>query len=175
MGSTALRTRLRRPDVSDAAGMWRLARDSGSLDVNSPYAYLLVCSDFAATSVVAEDGDGLLGFVAAYRPPEDPATVFVWQITVAARAQGQGLGRRLLHATVEEPAGLRWLTATVTPDNVASLRLFRGFARDLGADCDEQPRFGPELFPEEVGVHAPELELRIGPLPPRRPTASDNP
>lgn len=146
--------------------MWRLARRSGSLDVNSPYAYLLVCSDFAATSIVAEDDTGLLGYVAAYRPPGDPTSLFVWQVTVASTAQGRGLASRLLKQAISSQDDLRWLTATVTPGNHASLRLFQGLARELGVGCREQVRFPAELFPEEVGDHAPEMQLRIGPLRP---------
>jgi L-2,4-diaminobutyric acid acetyltransferase len=160
---------LRPPTIDDAAAVWRLARDSGSLDLNSPYAYLLVCSDFATTSVVAEDTDGLVGFVACYRPPTDRACAFVWQVAVADRARGAGLGRRLLTAMLAQPgnADVRCLTATVTPDNEPSLRLFRGFADALGVRCAERERFPVDVFPQEVGAHEPELELRIGPLPPR--------
>jgi L-2,4-diaminobutyric acid acetyltransferase len=160
---------LRSPTIDDAAAVWRLARDSGSLDLNSPYAYLLVCSDFATTSVVAEGTDGLVGFVACYRPPTARSCAFVWQVTVADRARGAGLGRRLLTATLAQPgnADVRCLTATVTPDNEPSLRLFRGFADALGVRCEERERFPVDVFPLEVGAHEPELELRIGPLPPR--------
>lgn len=162
---------LRIPIPSDGADMWRCVRDSGSLDLNSPYAYLLVCSDFAATSLVARDEDGLLGFVAAYRPPRDPDAVFVWQVAVAARARGQGLGQRLLTSLLASDANrdARELTATVTPDNEPSLALFRGVARRLGAACREQDRFPAELFPDDGdgGSHLPEVELRIGPLPVR--------
>jgi L-2,4-diaminobutyric acid acetyltransferase len=160
---------LRAPTVADAADVWRLVRDSGSLDLNSPYAYLLVCTDLADTSVVAVDEDGLAGFVACYRPPGDPTCAFVWQIAVASRARGSGLGRRLLTATLARPgnADARCLTATVTPDNEPSLRLFRGVAAALGVRCDERERFPADVFPAEVGDHEPELELRIGPLPPR--------
>jgi L-2,4-diaminobutyric acid acetyltransferase len=160
---------LRPPTVRDAADVWRLVRDSGSLDLNSPYAYLLVCTDHAATSVVAHDDEGLAGFVASYRPPADPTCAFVWQVAVARRVRGAGVGRRLLAATLAQPgnADARCLTATVTPDNEPSLRLFRGFADGLGVRCEERERFPVDVFPDEAGAHAPELELRIGPLPPR--------
>lgn len=162
---------LRVPTPEDAAELWYCVRDSGSLDLNSPYAYLLVCSDFADTSLVARDTEGLLGFVAAYRPPRDPDAIFVWQVAVAARARGRGLGQRLLVSLLASDANrtARELTATVTPDNEASLALFRGVARRLGAGCREQERFPATLFPDEGSgeVHLPELELRIGPLPVR--------
>ncbi|MFA9431325.1 diaminobutyrate acetyltransferase [Egicoccus sp. AB-alg2] len=174
----------RAPAATDAADLWRLARDSGALDLNSPYAYLLWCTDFAATSVVAgtdavtadgdagargRDADGIVGFVGGYRPPTDPTSAFVWQVAVADAQRGRGLGRRLLSAFLARPGNrdARWLTATVTPDNAASLALFQGLADDLGVGCRQSERFAAEVFPVEAGVHQPELELRIGPLPPR--------
>ena len=161
MGDVEMRT----PTVSDGAAMWALLTQAG-LDRNSPYAYLLVCTDFAATSLVAEDADGLVGAVAAYRPPPRPQAVFVWQVGVAERARGQGLARRMLHELLEVPgnADATELTATVTPDNEPSLRLFRGLARELGVDCTEHPRFLAEHFPPGAGDHEPEDELVIGPL-----------
>ena len=144
--------------------MWALLSEAG-LDENSPYAYLLVCSDFADTSLVAEDEQGLVGAVAAYRPPTRPGAVFVWQVGVDQRARGQGLARRMLHRLLDLPANrdATELTATVTPDNEASLRLFRGLAKELGTDCTESPRFAREHFPAD-GDHEPEDELAIGPI-----------
>ncbi|MGY5138554.1 diaminobutyrate acetyltransferase, partial [Streptomyces nigrescens] len=37
------------PRVEDGAAIWRIARDSKTLDLNSSYSYLLWCRDFAAT------------------------------------------------------------------------------------------------------------------------------
>jgi len=155
---------LREPRPGDAAELWRLVRNGGSLDLNSPYVYLLICTDHAATSVVATDEhDEPVGFVAAYRPPPDPDAAFVWQIGVAERARGQGLAKRLLMAMVSREANgdAQQLTATVTPDNTASLALFRSVALDLSAEIEEHERFPAEVFPEG---HEPEVELRIGPL-----------
>lgn len=147
--------------------MWALVRDSGALDLNSPYAYLLICTDHAATSLVATRDDELVGFVAAYRPPPEPAAVFVWQIGVVPHVRGQGLARRLVLGALAQEANrdARELTATVTPDNAASLALFRGLARDLGVGVVERERFGSALFPGPAAQHPPEHELRIGPLP----------
>jgi L-2,4-diaminobutyric acid acetyltransferase len=166
---------LREPRPDDAAELWRLVRDGGSLDLNSPYVYLLICSDHAATSVVAADEhDRPVGFVAAYRPPPDPDAAFVWQIGVAERARGQGLAKRLLKAMLSREANrdAKELTATVTPDNAASLALFRSIAPDLSAELHENERFPAEVFPEG---HEPEVELRIGPLEARVAASEDLP
>ncbi len=146
--------------------MWRLAVDTEALDANSPYAYLLVCTHFAATSIVAEDpeGQGLAGFVAAYRLPDDPDVLFVWQIAVSADRRDAGLGGELLRALMARPGnrGARWLEATVTPSNRASQRLFHSFARSVGAGCDTTGNHPADLFPG--GDHEPEVLHRIGPL-----------
>ena len=138
--------------------------DSGALDLNSLYCYLLLCSDFADTSVVACGGSAVLGFVMAYRPPPRRHTVFVWQIGVAAPYRGQRLGNRLLHELIALPAcrDVFYLEATVTPSNTASRRLFQSFAGDLAVPCQVSPRFAGELF--GTGNHEAEEQYRIGPI-----------
>jgi L-2,4-diaminobutyric acid acetyltransferase len=146
--------------------VWRLARDSASLDLNSPYCYLLLCSHFADTSLVAEERGEIVGFVAAYRPPIRPDSIFVWQIAVAASHRGAGLASRLLAALVAQPAvrDVRQLEATVTQSNDASRRLFLGFARRFGVPCREESGFPAQLFPLAETAHEAEILLCIGPL-----------
>src|SRR2546422_546004 len=89
-----------RPSVADGAALWRIAKESGTLDLNSSYSYLLWCRDFAATSAVvrAEGGYGgePVGFVTGYVRPEDPGTLLVWQVAVDAAYRGHGLAAALL-------------------------------------------------------------------------------
>lgn len=153
--------RLRQPRVEDGAAMWELVRASESLDLNSPYAYLLVGSHFAGTSVVAERAGEIVAFVAAYAPPGRPDTLFVWQVGVAAAARGAGLASRLLERAVAA-GGFRFLEATITPSNAASWALFRGFARRHGVACRESPCFSAAHFPG--AGHEGETLVRIGPL-----------
>lgn len=159
---------LRTPIEDDAAPIWQLVHDDGGLDINSPYAYLLVCTDHAETSLVAADATGVVGFVAAYRPPNRDDAVFVWQVGVARRARRRGLGRRMLHALIDQPGNrdVRFVTATVTPDNRASMGLFERLARDLRVpfECDE--RFAADLFPGDD--HDPEVEVAVGPFLPKQ-------
>ncbi len=152
------------PAVADGAAIWRLARDAQKLDLNSSYAYLLWCRDFAETSVVARDGDTVCGFVTGYRRPTAPETLVVWQVAVAAERRGEGLaGRMLDHLTRQLAAqGVRTLETSITEDNAASIALFTGFARRHGAQVDRQVLFAAEAFPDE---HDAELLFRIAPLP----------
>ncbi len=154
----------RAPTATDARAIHALVRASGVLDVNSPYAYLLLCTDFADTGVVAQRGGALAGFVLGYRPPARPEAVFVWQVGVDAAERGRGLAGRLLRALMAGPGarGARFLEATVTPSNAASAALFRAFGRRVGAPCREAPAFAASLFPGPD--HEEEIRFRIGPL-----------
>ncbi|MEV7285969.1 diaminobutyrate acetyltransferase [Streptomyces sp. NPDC093252] len=162
-----------RPSVADGTALWHLAKESGNLDLNSSYAYLLWCRDFSATSAVARAGDGTpVGFVTGYLRPDRPGTLLVWQVAVAAAHRGRGLAARLLDALTARIAAERPLTGvetTITPGNTASERLFTAYADRHGARVEREVLFGAELFPD--GPHAPEVLYRIGPLsPPRPPT-----
>lgn len=153
----------RAPTVDDGAAIWRLVRDSGQLDLNSSYVYLMLCQEFSATCAVAESDDGVVGFVTGYRPPQRPDTLFVWQVGTAASARGQGVASRLILEILQREASgdLRYVEATVDPDNGPSRALFSGLARKLQTGIDEQAYFEADHFP---GEHAPEPLFRIGPF-----------
>ncbi len=158
-------TLLRTPTVADARGMVRLAAASRVLDVNSDYAYLLLARDFDETCVVAEDGDRLLGFATAYRPPRRLDVLFVWQIAVAEAARGEGLASRMLDDLVRRgmASGIRFVEATVTPSNFASQSLFKSLARRHNFDCEITEGFAADAF--ETAGHEAEDLFRIGPFP----------
>ncbi|KUO07087.1 diaminobutyrate acetyltransferase [Streptomyces sp. DSM 15324] len=155
-----------RPSVADGAALWRMARESGSLDLNSSYSYLLWCRDFAGTSaVVRADGGEPVGFVTGYVRPADPRTLLVWQVAVDASHRGRGLAAALLDGLTARLVAERAITAveaTVTPDNTASERLFTSYAARHGAEVRREVLFDAGLFPD--GPHDPEVLYRIGPL-----------
>lgn len=156
--------RLRRPEVSDGADLWRLARDAGSLDVNSPYFYLLWCRDFADTSVVATDDENVpVGFVLAYRRPEESKHLLVWQVAVSDSWRGMGIASRLLDHVIDRARrdGISHLETTVTPDNEASQALFESAAERHGVPVDHSVLFEAADFPEG---HEPEVLYRLGPF-----------
>lgn len=153
----------RNATFGDGAGIWRLVGETGVLDLNSPYAYLMMGNWFAETSVVAEAGDRLAGFVIGFVPPRQAGTVFVWQVGVAGAMRGRGLGGRMLDVLARRsPGPVRFLEATVTPSNRASEALFRGFARRHAAPCAVSDLFPAQAFP--IGGHEAERLFRIGPL-----------
>ncbi|NDZ81901.1 diaminobutyrate acetyltransferase [Streptomyces sp. SID10853] len=154
------------PRVEDGAAIWRIARDSEVLDLNSSYSYLLWCRDFAATSVVARDTAGdPIGFVTGYVRPDRPEALVVWQVAVDQAHRGQGLAGVLLDALIAKVTArgvVRELETTISPDNTASDRLFRSFAERHGAAVEREVLFDGGLFPE--GTHQPEVLYRISPV-----------
>ena len=160
---------LRHPAIADGARMWRIARDSQVLDVNSPYAYLLWCRDFAAASVVTESAGSVVGFVTGYLRPDDPGTYLLWQVAVDAAARGQGIAGTMIDWVVaalqREDDEVRYLETTITDDNLASRRLFDAFAERHGAPLVRSELFPATVFPSEAdGSHAAEFLYRIGPI-----------
>ena len=138
-----------------------MVRDCEVLDTNSCYAYLLICRDFSATSLVATISDQVMGFVSAYVPPDRPDVVFVWQIGVSADARKRGIARRLLKALIDTVADreIHYLEATVTPSNTASRRLFEKVAQETGGEFRVLPGFSQADF--GTPDHEPEDTIRI--------------
>ena len=161
--------RIRTATTDDGAGIWRVVRDSGVLDLNSAYLYMLLGREFGETCVVAEHAGTITGFVTGFRPPRRPESLFTWQIGVAESMRGLGVGRRLLAAFLQAPgaAGATLLETTISPSNTASRALFTALARDIGAHIESGEGFRADQFPAE-GDHEAEDWFRIGPLDPAR-------
>lgn len=155
------------PRLEDGAAIWRIARDSRTLDLNSSYSYLLWCRDFADTTVVARDAAGEpVGFITGYVRPRQPRTLVVWQVAVDEAQRGRGLAAAMLDglsAHVAAEQGLDGVETTVSPDNTASNRLFARYAERHGAALEKEVLFDAEVFPD--GAHEPEVLHRIGPVP----------
>lgn len=145
----------------DGAAIWALARESETLDLNSPYAYLMWAREYGESSCLAETDGQPAGFVMGLRPPQRPDTLFVWQVAVAHDRRGKGLARRMV-TELARSMGARYVEATVTPSNHASAALFRGLAQRLGSPCTEQTYLPADAFP--VTDHEEEVLFRIGPL-----------
>lgn len=151
------------PFAADAAAMWRIARDSRSLDLNSSYAYLLWCTHFRSTSVVAKLGAEAIGFVTGYVPPEHPDTIMIWQIAVSDEYRGRGVALAMLNAVINRggPGGYRWLKTTIGPSNEASVALFTALADQRLSIISRTSMFSTADFPDS---HEPEDLYTVGPL-----------
>lgn len=163
--SSIVGLQLRQPRRTDGAAIHHLVSECPPLDLNSLYAYLLLCEHFNKTCVVAERVGGRIdGFISAYVLPDRPNVMFIWQVAVHAKARGQRLGRAMLKALLQrqELEHIRHLETTVSPDNQASRRMFSGLAAELGAHVSEQPFFDRQLF--GGSDHDDEMLLKIGPF-----------
>lgn len=155
------------PTVADGADIWRVAKASSELDLNSSYMYLLFARDFAETSRIAIIEGELVGFVLAYRRAEAPETLFVWQVAVDEDHRGKGIARSMLDELIQSTANdelpIRTLETTVTDDNVDSQRLFARLADRWDADLRISTLFDSKHFPDE---HDAERVHVISPLDP---------
>lgn len=152
---------LRRTRAADGPVLWRMAKESGTLDLNSPYAYAMWADRFHATSVIAERDGEPAGFVLGFRIPGRDHVLFVWQVAVGHDFRGRGLGGRMLDELVAA-AGSTAVEATVTPSNEASRALFQSLAKRHGCACTESPYYTTAHFPSTD--HEAEPLLHIGPL-----------
>lgn len=140
--------------------MFAFVQREGGLELNSAYAYIMLCERFRDYCVIAERDDALLGFILGLVSPRAPDTLFIWQIGVAREARGQGLGARMLDALITEQRP-RFVEAHVAVGNGPSERLFRGLARRHGVSLDLGAGLIAAWFPE---AHADEQLFRIGPF-----------
>lgn len=162
---------LTHPTAADGADLYRIARDSRTLDLNSSYSYVLWCNDFGESSVVARSNGEVVGFITGYRRPTQ--TLMIWQVAVDARFRRRGLGLTMLEwladaAARYEPRELI-VETTVAPGNTASRAMFAKFAERRAMELEELPGFGAELFPDD---HEPEPLLRMTPV--ARPSAASD-
>jgi L-2,4-diaminobutyric acid acetyltransferase len=139
---------LRHPKLEDGTAVFDLVEACKPLDLNSHYLYLLQCSHFSSTCVVATLRCELVAWVSGYIPPKQTDTFFVWQVAVGRKARGLGLGKKLVNWVLEQQSGIQKIHTSITPDNAASWGLFKSLAREWGADLSsrdwfqEQSHFG---------------------------------
>lgn len=162
-----------KPSIEDGPELWRIARDSKALDLNSPYSYLLWCRDYSSTTVVVRETSHTasrpVAFATGYIRPEQPQVLFVWQIAVDSQHRGYGVAGSMLDGLVSHTAatyGITTVEATISPKNAASEKLFTSFSRCHDAAISRETLFGQHLFPHTA--HEPEILFRIGPLAPCR-------
>jgi len=160
--SKAGRLLFREPIANDGPALYELVQRCKPLDLNSRYCYLILCKHFSSTCVVAEHQGVVLGCMTAYVPPDQPDTLFVWQIAVDASLRGQGVAKRLLAEVLARPAlqGIRFVEATVNPSNDASRNIFKSLARQYDCEINETLLFAEDLLGD--GEHEQENLIRVG-------------
>lgn len=152
------------PSRDDGRAVFQLINACPPLDTNSLYCNLLQCHHFASTSVAARWHDELVGFISAYRVPDKPDVLFIWQVAVAEKARGHGVASRMIAHILDREVcqTVRFIETTITQANEASWALFGRVAKSFGASLSSE-----DLFTKEQhfsGQHDTELLVTIGPL-----------
>lgn len=142
----------RQPSLEDGLAIYQLVKASPPLDVNSSYLYFLQASHFADTCVVVEHNQLIVGFLSGYYRPDEPQSLFVWQVAVAESMRGKGLAKRMLQALLAHQKDRQAVTAiccTISPSNKASQALFKSLAQQYNLDLNvtefiKEAHFGAE-------------------------------
>ncbi len=146
---------------ADAKHIARIVSDTKILDVNSCYAYLVLCDHFSQTCFVATIDDQPVGFVTSFIPPERPNALFVWQIGVDPKYWKNGIGIKLLKTLndCEACTEINLIETTISPSNVASRALFTRLARLLNTEMRTSVGYTTKDF--ESGEHEDEESVHI--------------
>lgn len=156
---------LKKPNAADGMAVNQLVASCPPLDTNSAYCNLLQASHFSDTSVAAHsDAHGLVGFVSGYVIPNQPDTLFIWQVAVSEKARGQGLAKKMVLSLLKREAcsGVSFINTSITQTNEGSWALFRRLADQLKAPLNESIMFDEQAHFN--GQHDTEHLVRIGPF-----------
>jgi L-2,4-diaminobutyric acid acetyltransferase len=151
------------PDLSHAAQIASLVRESPRLDSNSDYYYAIWCTDFAHNSAVALRGNEVVAFITGYRRPTAPDTYFLWQTATRARHGIPNLGVNLIHFASEREIanGARAIEASVDAENTPIIMLMKTLCRRLGGTIKTGVLVPSELLSAGEAEHHDEVLYRI--------------
>lgn len=124
----------RTPVRSDGQRIHELVSLCPPLDENSAYCNFLQSIHFQKTCILAEQQDDILGFISAYRKPDKPSELFIWQVAVHPSARGKGLAFGMLKQLIsqENLQDIEAIETTITRNNQGSWNLFKKFDRANG-------------------------------------------
>ncbi len=140
----------RHPVKEEGKGMWALAKETKTLDLNSPYFYNQCATHFSKTSLIALHENKVVGFVTGYLIPGKENALFIWQIGVHPTYQGQGIAFSLLKRLLSQDmcVNLSAIHTTITPSNQASSNLFSKLSGWLEAPMTVTPYYESGDFPD---------------------------
>jgi L-2,4-diaminobutyric acid acetyltransferase len=138
---------VREPTAKDFKAARALVSRVGTLSMNSEYCFALLCDHFRHTCRITEGGGGqIVGWLSAYRRPDDSAVLFVWQVGVDPDHRGAGIATAMLRSVVDSSPWAQRVEATVSASNTASRSLFERLAADYGTVLNRLPSsIGAEL------------------------------
>lgn len=150
----------RHPKLDDGYAIYQLIKRCPPLDLNSSYLYFLQADHFSDTCIVALSNDKVVGFISGYRHPKNKNQLFVWQVAVDASIRGKQVGLQLLEQLVvqQQSTELTSITATISPSNIASQKLFQRFTKRHNLMITKQSYLLERHF-ADLGHEAEELYL----------------
>lgn len=162
MSTQADDIQFRKPLATDGYEIHQLIANSPPLDLNSVYSYYLLCEHFRESCVVAENQGKVVGFLSAYRIPQNEERLFVWQVVVNRALRGKRIAWRMLESLLArwDQGEVHYVEATVNPSNVASRGLFERLAEQCGTPVHEETFLDATAFGPGAG-HESEILLRV--------------
>jgi len=153
---------IRMPVIDDGYAVHQLIAASPPLDLNSIYSYYILSDHFRNTCAVAEYEGEVMGFLSAYRVPEQPDILFVWQVVVDKAMRGQRVAWRMLESVLRrfDTGQVSFVEATVNPSNIASRKLFEHLAKEQGTSIEERTYLEASAFGASE-AHESEILLRV--------------
>lgn len=142
----------RHPQLNDGYEIYQLIKSCPPLDLNSNYLYFLQAAHFSDTCVVVEQNEVIIGFLSAYYQPDQPQSLFVWQVAVAESARGCGLAKAMLLALLKaqpKDSTITAISCTISPSNKASQGFFSSFAKTHGLVLTTSPFIKKTHFGDE--------------------------
>lgn len=159
-----MKVTIRKPQIHDGKEIWKLIGRIGNLDLNSEYCYFMLSDLFSnqCAVVVDENSQELLGFALCFIRPEKKDILFVWQIGVDQKAQGNGLAKQMVNFIVDnQDHKISYIQATVTEDNNSSKALFSSIANSYKTDITKKVYIDAKNFNNN---HQTEYIYNIGKL-----------
>ncbi|OCL97232.1 diaminobutyrate acetyltransferase [Arcobacter porcinus] len=150
-------TTLKKPDKSNSKEIFKIIKESKTLDLNSEYLYLLLSTHFKDSCSLAFINGELASLVLAYYLPNETKTLFIWQIATKEKFRGKNLTLKILEDIVSRKE-INKLITTVSPDNIASRKIFEKFARNNNSEIKKSILFSKDDF---INSHEDEVLFTI--------------
>lgn len=108
----------------------------------------LFLDHFHRTSLVADDAEGLAGFLVGFLSPSEPEQAYIHFVGVAPRHRGAGLGRSLYERffALAREAGRTRVGAVTGPVNTASVAFHRAMGFDVAGPVPDHGGPGHPLI-----------------------------
>ncbi len=129
---------LRPTTIEDGLAVYNLVSSCPEIPSKPAISYYSLCSDFSHTSIVAEIGGRIIGFVGGYRPPEREDTLVVTVVTVEESVRKMGLASEMLSDLLSRlsTVGVINLEVIAPKADKAIIAVIEGYAEKNSRECE---------------------------------------